>query len=71
MDLGDALLVAATPVFFVDLPSRRIEALADRREHVLVFRSIRLCLRDVGLFGLLELDTHAVLAALALVAMRL
>ena len=58
-------------MLFVYLSRGGVKALTDRCEHVFVLRPIRLCLRDVGLLWLFELDTDAVAPAFALMAMGL
>ena len=68
---GDPQLVASSPVLFVDLSRGGVKTLADRGEDVLMLRAVRLGLRDVGLFGLFELDAHAVQATFALMTMGL
>ena len=55
----------------VHLPSDSVEALADRREYVLMLGAIGLRMGDVVLFWLRKLDADAIATALALVTMRL
>lgn len=55
----------------VHLPRDGVEALADRREDVLMLGAVGLRMGDVVLFWLRKLDADAIAAALALVTMRL
>jgi hypothetical protein len=58
-------------MLFVDLPSSRIETLADRGEDVFMLRAVRFGLCEVCFLWLFELDAHTVLAALALMTVWL
>ena len=55
----------------MDLSRHRVEALADRREDVLMLGAVGLRMGDVVLFWLRKLDADAIAAALALMTMRL
>lgn len=55
----------------MDLSCHRVEALADRRVHVLVLGTVRLGVCDIGLPRLREFDADVVQAPFSLMAVRL